>query len=64
MLVDHMVQHDIPLQALQKVRSQQGIAQPVFFSNPVTVYTGFGQQVIGFSLDRIGSLLVRHSCKL
>ncbi|KAB2098891.1 hypothetical protein AG0111_0g12907 [Alternaria gaisen] len=57
MLVDHMVQHDIPLQALQQVRSQQGIAQPVFFSNPITVYTGFGQQIIGFSLDRIGSLL-------
>ncbi|CAN9473751.1 unnamed protein product [Alternaria alternata] len=61
-LVDHMVQHDIPLQALQQVRLQQGIAKPVFFSNPVTVYTGFGQQVIGFSLDRISSLLVRHNC--
>jgi hypothetical protein len=59
-IVDHMMQHDIPLQALQQVRSQQGIAQPVFFGNPVTVYTGFGQQVIGFSLDKIGSLLVRH----
>ncbi|RYN17623.1 hypothetical protein AA0112_g11960 [Alternaria arborescens] len=56
-LVDHMVQHNIPLQALQQVRSQQGIARPVFFSNPVTVYTGFGQQIIGFSLDRISSLL-------
>ncbi|RYN66761.1 hypothetical protein AA0117_g11787 [Alternaria alternata] len=56
-LVDHMVQHHIPLQALQQVRSQQNIAQPVLLSNPVIVYTGFGQQVISFSLDEIGSLL-------
>ncbi|RYO58845.1 hypothetical protein AA0116_g7222 [Alternaria tenuissima] len=54
---DHMRQHNIPSGAIQQVLSQQSTPQLVFFSNPVTLYTGFGQQVIGFSLDRIGSLL-------
>lgn len=63
-LDNHMKQHNIPLGAIRQVLSQQNIAQPVFYSNPVTVYTGFGQQVVGFSLDRISSLLVRDRCTL
>ncbi|RYN91435.1 hypothetical protein AA0119_g10441 [Alternaria tenuissima] len=57
-LVDHMVQHNIPPQTYQQILSQQSITQPVFFSNPVTIFTGItGCEVIGFSLDRVGSLL-------
>lgn len=64
-LVNHMVQHNISPQTYQQILSQQNITQPVFFSNPVTIFTGIvGCEAIGFSLDRVGSLLVRHSCKL
>ncbi|KAF7677199.1 hypothetical protein GT037_005411 [Alternaria burnsii] len=57
-LVDHMVQHNISPQMYQQILSQQNIPQPIFFSNPVTIFTGItGYEVIGLSLDRVSSLL-------
>ncbi|RYN19950.1 hypothetical protein AA0112_g10878 [Alternaria arborescens] len=57
-LVDHMVQHNISPQMYQQILSQQNITQPIFFSNPVTIFTGItGYEVIGLSLDGVGSLL-------
>jgi hypothetical protein len=35
-----MVQHNISPQMYQQILSQQNITQPIFFSNPVTIFTG------------------------
>jgi hypothetical protein len=58
-VLNHMKEHNIPMEYASLFNQIQNMPQPMYMSNPVILFDGFSQQPFAFSLDTIDSLSVR-----